>query len=65
MEKAIADDKLTWNHASELSDFEGSTVRLYQIEAIPSSFIIDPKGTIVAKNLRGEELDAFLNKTLR
>ncbi|WP_214227525.1 TlpA disulfide reductase family protein [Pedobacter sp. B4-66] len=63
--KAIADDKLTWSHASELSDFEGSTVRLYQIEAIPSSFIIDPKGTIIAKNLRGEELETFLNKTLR
>ncbi|WP_316789116.1 TlpA disulfide reductase family protein [Pedobacter frigoris] len=63
--KAIADDQLTWNHASELKDFEGPTVRLYQIEAIPSSFLIDPNGKILAKNLRGEELDAFLNKTLR
>lgn len=63
--KAIADDKLTWSHAGELSDFEGSTVRLYQIEAIPSSFLLDPNGKIIAKNLRGEELNAFLNKTLR
>ncbi|MHA4895562.1 redoxin domain-containing protein [Pedobacter sp. PWIIR3] len=63
--KAIDADKLTWNHASELSDFEGATVRLYQVEAIPSSFLIDPKGVIIAKNLRGEELGTFLGKTLR
>lgn len=62
--QAIAADKLTWTHASELSDFEGPTVRLYQVEAIPSSFIIDPTGKIVAKNLRGEQLDEFLKKTL-
>ncbi|MEJ2882191.1 TlpA disulfide reductase family protein [Pedobacter sp. GR22-6] len=62
--KAIEADQLTWNHAGELSDFDGATVRLYQVEAIPSSFLIDPNGKIVAKGLRGEELDAFLNKTL-
>ncbi|WP_199139345.1 TlpA disulfide reductase family protein [Pedobacter sp. ASV12] len=63
-EQAIKQDGLTWNHAGELKDFEGPTVRLYQVEAIPSSFLLDPNGKIVAKNLRGEELDAFLNKTL-
>jgi peroxiredoxin len=62
--QAVDADKLTWMHASELSDFEGPTVRLYQVEAIPSSFIIDPAGKIVAKNLRGNELDQFLDKTL-
>lgn len=62
--KAIDADGLTWTHASELKDFEGESVRLYQVEGIPASFIIDPNGKIVAKNLRGEELDAFLNKTL-
>ncbi|RZK73373.1 MAG: TlpA family protein disulfide reductase, partial [Pedobacter sp.] len=62
--KAITADNLTWSHASELKDFEGPTVRLYQVEAIPSSFLVDPKGVIVAKGLRGEELNAFLSKTL-
>ena len=63
-QQAIKQDGLTWAHASELADFEGSTVRLYQVDAIPSSFLLDPAGKIVARNLRGEELDAFLNKTL-
>ena len=63
-EQAIKQDNLTWAHASELADFEGSTVKLYQVEAIPASFLLDPSGKIIARNLRGEELDAFLNKTL-
>lgn len=61
---AIKADGLTWSHASELKDFNGGTVRKYQVEAIPSSFLIDPNGKIVAKNLRGDQLDAFLAKTL-
>lgn len=62
---AIAADKLTWAHASDLKGFESAAATLYAIEAIPSSFIIDPAGKIIAKNLRGEDLDAFLSKTLR
>ncbi len=62
--QAIKADGLTWGHASELSDFAGATVRLYQVEAIPSSFLLDPNGKIIAKNLRGEELQSFLSKTL-
>ncbi|WP_276090210.1 TlpA disulfide reductase family protein [Pedobacter sp. JY14-1] len=62
--KAIADDGLTWNHGGELKDFDSDVARKYQIEAIPSSFLIDPQGKIIAKNLRGAELEAFLSKTL-
>jgi hypothetical protein len=39
-------------------------VLLYQVEAIPASFLLDPNGKIIAKNLRGEELEKFLDKTL-
>lgn len=61
--KAIADDKLTWAHGSDLKRFEGPTEALYHIMAIPSNFIIDPQGIIVAKNVTGADLEAFLNKT--
>lgn len=63
--QAVIQDGLSWTHASELQDFESPTVRLYQVDAIPSSFILDPQGRIIAKNLRGDELSAFLAKTLR
>jgi peroxiredoxin len=62
--QAINADHLTWTHGGELKDFEGPAVKLFQVEAIPSSFLIDPSGKIIAKNLRGEELESFLNKTL-
>ena len=62
-QKAINDDKLTWAHGSDLKGFEGPTEELYHVEAIPSNFIIDPQGNIVAKNITGADLEAFLNKT--
>lgn len=62
-QQAITADKITWAQASDMKNFEGPTERLYHIEAIPSNFIIDPKGIIIAKNLRGEALEDFLNKT--
>jgi len=62
-QQAIYADKLTWQHASDLKKFEGPTERLYHIEAIPSNFIIDPQGNIIAKNITGKSLEDFLNKT--
>jgi len=62
-QKAINDDKLAWAQASDMNGFEGPTQVLYGVEAIPSNFIIDPQGNIVAKNITGADLEAFLNKT--
>ncbi|MET4080135.1 peroxiredoxin [Pedobacter sp. UYP30] len=64
-QNAIKADGLAWHHVSELKDFNGTTVRKYQVDAIPSSFLVNPEGIIVAKNLRGEQLDAFLTKTIK
>ncbi|MBW4891549.1 AhpC/TSA family protein [Mucilaginibacter sp. HMF5004] len=61
--EAVAADKLTWRHASEFQRFDGPVEKLYKIEAIPSNFIIDPKGIIVAKNITGKQLEDFFNKT--
>jgi peroxiredoxin len=61
--QAINADKLTWAHVSDLQRFDGPTERLYHIEAIPSNYIIDPQGNIVAKNITGADLESFLNKT--
>jgi peroxiredoxin len=61
--QAVEHDKLTWAHASDLKNFEGPTERLYHIEAIPSNFIINPEGVIIAKNITGTDLEEFLKKT--
>jgi peroxiredoxin len=62
-QQAVTHDNLSWTHASDLKNFEGPTERLYHIEAIPSNFIIDPQGIIIAKNVTGPDLEEFLKKT--
>lgn len=62
-QKAISDDKLVWAHASELQNFNGPTVQKYGVQAIPSNFIIDPNGKIIAKNITGNDLAMFFAKT--
>jgi peroxiredoxin len=60
--KAIADDGLTWTQISDLKYFESEAARTYQINAIPATYLIDPDGNIIAKNLRGAELEAKLQE---
>ena len=63
---AIAHDNLAWTHVSDLKYWDSAVAKLYGVRAIPSNFLINKEGIIVAKNLRGEDLDkligTFLNK---
>ncbi|MGB3851675.1 MAG: TlpA disulfide reductase family protein [Tunicatimonas sp.] len=58
--EAIADDKLTWQHVSDLKYFNSQAAALYSINAIPATVLLDKEGKIIAKNLRGEALAAKL-----
>jgi peroxiredoxin len=53
---AIAKDNITWTQVSNLKGWKDPIARLYNVEEIPSTFILDSKGNIVANNLRGKEL---------
>jgi peroxiredoxin len=64
-EKAIRDDHLTWHHVSDLQYWDNAAARLYGVQAIPANFLIDPSGKIIAKNLRGDELDHELAQVLQ
>lgn len=63
--KAIADDKLEWLQVSNLKFWEDPIAKEYAVEAIPATFILDENGTIVAKDLRGAELDAKIAELLK
>jgi peroxiredoxin len=54
--KAIADDKLTWTHVSDLKYWDCVPAKLYAVSAIPANFLIDGNGIIVGHNLRGDAL---------
>lgn len=62
--KAIADDNLTWPQISNLNYFDDSIAKMYNIRSIPSSFILDAEGKIVAKNLRGIALEEKIAELL-
>ena len=63
--KAIADDHLDWLHVSNLKFWDDEIAKSYFVDAIPATFILDENGTIVAKDLRGEELDAKIAELLK
>ncbi|WP_335337888.1 TlpA disulfide reductase family protein [Sediminicola sp. YIK13] len=62
--KAIADDNLTWNHVSNVQYFD-EIAKLYNVDAIPATFILDENGVIVAKNLRGPALEQKIAEMLQ
>lgn len=63
-EKAIASDRLTWTHISDLKQWESVVVPLYGIQGIPFNVLVDPEGKIIAENLRGNELQEKLAQIL-
>jgi peroxiredoxin len=63
--EAIKADNLTWTHVSDLQYWNNAVAQLYHIQSIPANFLIDPTGKIVARDIRGEELQHTLEKVLQ
>ncbi|WPU93638.1 TlpA disulfide reductase family protein [Mucilaginibacter sabulilitoris] len=59
---AIKSDGLEWTQVSDLKFWNNEAAALYQVSSIPQNYLIDPNGKIIAKNLRGEDLDAKLQE---
>lgn len=62
--KAIKEDNLPWTHVSALVK-KAPGASLYNISAIPSNWLIDPEGRIIARDLRGaevENLDKYIKR---
>ncbi len=62
---AIKKDGLTWTHVSDLKFWENEVAQAWGVQAIPQNFLLDPNGKVVAKNLRGDALDAKLAQVLK
>ncbi|WP_449439976.1 peroxiredoxin family protein [Pedobacter steynii] len=62
--QAIKDDGLTWTHVSDLKYWDNAVAKMYGIRGIPANYLIDPSGKIIAKNVRGEELQSKLAEVL-
>ncbi len=64
--KAVKDDKLDWEyHISDLKGWYSKYAAIYGVRRIPSNFLIDADGVIIATNLRGHELEETLQKLVK
>ena len=59
---AVEKDALPWEQLSGLGAIEVEVDKLYGVTAIPSNFLIDPGGKIIATDLRGEGLEKKLEQ---
>lgn len=64
--QAIKADNLEWNyHVSDLKGWYAQPAQKYGVRSIPSNFLIDENGKIVARNLRGPKLESILKQMLK
>ena len=64
--EAIKKDNLLWKyHVSDLKGWNSNAANIYNIRSIPSNYLIDGEGKIIARNLRGNDLARFLEKLLK
>jgi peroxiredoxin len=61
---AIEDDELPWPHVSDLKGWKNEVGKMYGIEGIPHTILVDPDGKIVAHKLRGDDLREKLEEVL-
>jgi len=59
---AIEKDELIWIHVSDLQFWNSAPAKQYGIQGIPANFLLDRNGRIIAKNLRGDALEAKLSE---
>ncbi len=54
--EAIEKDGISWAQVSDLKGWRSDVAKLYGVQSIPQTVLLDKDGKIIAKNLRGEEL---------
>jgi thiol-disulfide isomerase/thioredoxin len=64
-QKAIQRDGMVWKyHSTDLQEFDGPIARLFNVRSIPTTFLINPEGSIMGVSLSPEEIDARLRAAL-
>ena len=63
--EAIKKDGLTWTHVSDLKYWNNEVAVKFGIQSIPANFLIDPNGVVIAKDLRGEDLEKILAANIK
>jgi len=63
--KAVAADKISWLQVNENGGWNAPVANLWKIDQIPTSYLLDKQGKIVARDLEGRQLEAKINQLLK
>ena len=63
--EAITKDGINWPQVSDLKYWDNVAARIYNVQGIPYTVLIDKDGKIIAKNLRGQELEKKIAEVLK
>lgn len=63
-QKAVKKDKISWLQVIDNGGWESKTVNQWRISAIPTSYLINKDGVLIAMDLEGKELEKALNELL-
>lgn len=61
----VQEQDLPWISVSDLRGYSSPAARLYNVQKLPTNFLIDKEGSIVAKDIYGEELVEKLKELTR
>ena len=64
-EKGVKDLDITWMQLSDLQGWKNAGAKLYGVNSIPHTVLVDKDGTIIAKGLHGKEIGEKLAKMLK
>ena len=62
---AVKKDQLSWTQVSDLKGWQNSVADLYGVKGIPMNYLLDKDGKIIAKGLRGEDLEKKLEELMK
>lgn len=60
--KVIKDDKLPWLQVSDLNGWNNEVAKMFNIRSIPDNILIDREGKVLARGLRGDDLNKKLQE---
>ena len=63
--KAITEWEMPWTHLSDLKYWQSVAADVYSVNSIPDNLLIDPEGTVIARGLRGDALEAKLAEVIQ
>lgn len=62
--KAVVTDKITWLQVNDAGGFDAKIAQQWDLYAIPTSFLIDKDGTLLAMDLEGKQLEKALKSLI-